>query len=218
MTASSIDGVLFDLDGTLLDSIDLILAGYRHCMEVHLGYAPPDERWLRGIGTPLRKQLADFAPAADQIEAMRDTFAEYVIANHDAMSCAYPGTVETVRALHERGLPLGLVTSKIRVGADRGLRLLGLEGVFGSLVCADTVERHKPDPLPVHQALGELGLAATRTIFVGDSTHDLQAGRAAGVQTAAALWGPFPEDVLQAEAPDYLLDHPSDVLPLVLGD
>jgi len=209
-----IDTVLFDLDGTLLDSIELILQSYRHTMQAHLGRTPPDELWLVGIGTPLRRQLAGFAQGSEQVEAMLDTFRNFNIENHDRMVRAYDGVAPTLDTLKSRGLKLGLVTSKVRVGADRGLRLCGWEEHFSAIVCSDDVDRPKPDPQPVLLALRRLGSLPGRSVFVGDSLHDMESGRQAGVRTAAALWGPFDRAHLAPSTPDFWLSEPGEVLSL----
>lgn len=208
--------VLFDLDGTLADTVELILRCYRHTMEVHLGATPPDERWLAGIGTPLTDQLRGFAGDSDEALAMARTYSEFQKTIHDQMVAPFPGAVEMVGALGKRGVAVGVVTSKRREVAGRTLARCGFANAYQVLVTADEVSRGKPDPEPVLLALDRLGLteAAGRSLFVGDSPHDLKAGRAAGTKTAAALWGPFEHDVLRAEAADFYLGEPGEVLSL----
>lgn len=193
---------LFDLDGTLLDSVELILESFRHTARVH--GAPPrsDAEWLAGVGRPLADQLRCLVTDGRPLEDLVATFREFNLARHDALARAYPGASEAVRALGARGVKLALVTSKLSHGTDLGLRLLGLEHAFGAVVCADHVRRGKPDPEPVRMALAQLGVEPRDAVFVGDSPHDMQAGRAAGVRTAAALWGPFGREALTPCEPD----------------
>jgi len=206
--------VLFDLDGTLLDSVGLILASYRHMMRTHHGHAPPDEIFRRGIGTPLRAQIAELARSEAELEPMLETYRTHCIDNHDALAGPFPGAVETVRALHGR-VQLAIVSSKRRFGVLRGLRLMGIEDAFEIIVGADDVTEHKPHPLPVLQAMAQLGAEPASSIYVGDSTHDMASGRAAGVRTAAALWGPFEREALARHEPTWWLDAPGDVLALI---
>ena len=112
------------------------------------------------------------------------------------------------------GRQTGLVTSKNRQGAIRGLKLVGLEALMDVLVCADEVNNPKPHPEPVEKAVGLLGADPGTTVYVGDSIHDMQAGRAAGVRTAAALWGPFGRGHLESASPDYWLVEPADLVRL----
>ena len=204
---------LFDLDGTLLDSVELILASYRHTALAHRGEAPDDAVWLAGLGTPLRTQLRHLSDDPAEIEAMAETYREHNLANHDRMVRPYDGVVEAVRALALRAT-LGLVTSKLRYGALRGLRVAGLEDAFAVVIGADDVDRHKPDPAPVLAAVERLGADPATTVFVGDSPHDMAAGRAAGVRTAAVLWGPFPREALEPHQPDRWLYTPQDLATL----
>ena len=203
---------LFDLDGTLLDSIALILASFHHTRRVHYGDALPDSTWLAGIGRTLWDVFADMADDAAQVDAMVATYRAHNLANHDAMVRPYPGVVEVVEALAARGARMAIVTSKVRVGAERGLTHLGLLERFPVRVCADDVVRGKPDPEPVRRALSALGSAPEDAVFVGDSPHDMEAGQRAGVATAAALWGPFERTVLEAHRPTRWLSHPADLL------
>jgi pyrophosphatase PpaX len=106
------------------------------------------------------------------------------------------------------------VTSKLRPGALLGLRAAGLEDAFDVVVGADDVQHHKPDPAPVLAALERLGADPTGTVFIGDSPHDMAAGRAAGVWTAAALWGPFARAALEPHRPDFWLAAPKDIARL----
>lgn len=205
---------LFDLDGTLIDSIDLILRSYRHTMKVHRGIEPPDDLWMKGLGTPLWVQFRHWTDDAGEIAAMVETYRAYNMEHHDTLARPYEGIAEAVRRLQESGRRLGLVTSKMRSGAIRGLRLLGLEEAFPVIVGADEVTNPKPHPEPVLRALDLLGAPAAGTVFIGDSRHDLECGRAAGVKTAAALWGPFDRAHLEDLTPDYWLEDPEDIARL----
>ena len=205
---------LFDLDGTLIDSVELILRSYRHTVEVHLGTVPPDEVWLQGMGTPLRRQMEGLTEDAEVVEAMINTYREYNREHHDALVSEFPGARRVVESLNRLGAKLGVVTSKFGRGARRGLAVCGMEGMFPVVVGADDVDRHKPDPAPVRLALERLGAEAGETIFIGDSPHDLAAGRAAGVSTGAALWGPIARRLLAPYEPDFWLERPGDIVVL----
>ena len=207
--------ILFDLDGTLIDSVQLILDSYRHTLAAH-GLPPvSDDEWLRGVGTPLSAQFAPWRDDQGTMEAMINTYREYNLANHDRMVREFPGVVEAVRGVRARGLKTGLVTSKARQGALRGLRLVGLDDAMDVLVCADEVRNAKPHPEPVETAVRLLQADASTTLYVGDSIHDLRSGRAAGVRTAAVLWGPFTRAHLAPGEPDYWLEHPKGLLSLL---
>lgn len=213
------DAVLFDLDGTLLDSIELVLASFHHTFDVHHLARPADAEILEGLGTPIEAVFARWSDEPVVVAAMIETYLAHNLAIHDSMVRSYPGVCELVHALRGDGARLGLVTSKRRPGALRGLRAIGLEACFEVLVCAGEAAHAKPHPEPVHHALASLGVAAERAVFVGDSTHDMESGRAAGVATAAVLWGPFTRAALAPTQPStfahdalelrrYLYDEP----------
>jgi pyrophosphatase PpaX len=207
--------VLFDLDGTLIDSLRLILDSYHHTLAQHGFPARTDSEWLKGVGTPLRVQLAEWQDDPGTLEAMIATYREYNLEHHDRMVTVYPGVLDAVREIKARGLQTGLVTSKNRHGALRGLSLVGLEALMDMLVCADEVTNPKPHPEPVLKAVSLLGADPATTVYVGDSVHDMDSGRAAGVLTAAALWGPFSRDQLESTKPDYWLEMQADLVRLV---
>ena len=212
---AAIQTVLFDLDGTLIDSIRLILDSYHHTLAAH-GIPPrTDDHWLRGVGTPLSVQFAEWRDDVGKLEAMVATYREYNLAHHDRMVTVYPGVVTALGAIRAAGRRTGLVTSKNRQGALRGLTLVRLEAMMDVLVCADEVTNPKPHPEPVEKAVALLGADPDTTVYVGDSIHDMVSGRAAGVRTAAALWGPFGREHLELAAPDYWLETPADLVTLL---
>jgi pyrophosphatase PpaX len=206
---------LFDLDGTLIDSVQLILDSFRHTLAAH-GLPPrSDDQWLSGVGTPLTAQFAEWKDAAGTMESLIETYRDYNLANHDRMVRGYPGVAEAVRAIRRTGRSAGLVTSKNRRGALRGLRLVGLEDAMDVLVCADDVVNPKPHPEPVEKAVRLLGADPTSTVYAGDSIHDLHSGRGAGVWTAAVLWGPFSRRQLEPAEPDFWIERPEELLSLL---
>lgn len=205
---------LFDLDGTLIDSIPLIMASFRHTMRTHLGAVPDDTVWRAGFGTPLRPQLRKFARDDDHASRMVDTYRAYADAHHDRLLKSYAGIDGALGALRGAGAQLAVVTSKTHALARRGLAGCGLNEYFGVLIGADDVHEHKPHPAPVLAALDRLSADPADTVFIGDSPHDIEAGRAAGVRTAAALWGPFPREALAQALPHHWLAAPACIAPL----
>ena len=214
MTRRRWRGVLFDLDGTLADTVDLILLSFRHTMREHLGEAPPDDHFLETIGTPLPKQLGDFARDETERLAMLDTYVRFQRSRHDGMVRPFPGAISVIHELRALGTRVGVVTSKGHRIARRTMEVCGLHRVVEFVVCGDQVEQGKPHPEPVLRAMDSLDLSARpeEVVFVGDSPHDLRAGRAAGTRTAAVAWGPLDRRVLEAEAPDFFLERMEDVL------
>ena len=206
---------LFDLDGTLLDSVDLILRSYKYMLKQYRGFEGSDEQWLAGLGTPLKSQLKQFTEDPDEVAAMIETYREYNHRHHDTLAKPYDGVVEEVRRIDALGKTIAIVTSKYRRGTMMGLKLLGIEDCIDFIVPADEVTNPKPHPEPVLRALELAQATPDETVFIGDSRHDMECGRAAGVKIAAVLWGPFDRAHLADLAPDYWLERPADLRLLV---
>jgi pyrophosphatase PpaX len=206
--------VLFDLDGTLVDTVPFILEAVRQAFAGY-GTCPSDAEWIAGIGTPLRTQLASFARRAVDVQPLFDRYRSYWIAHHDERTRAFPGAVETVASLAAAGHPIGVVTAKIEQGAYRTLRHTGLLPYVGAVIGADSCENAKPHPEPVLLALARLGAAPAAAVLVGDSPHDIAAAKAAGARAVAALWGACGRDALVAAGADDFLADVREVPALV---
>jgi pyrophosphatase PpaX len=217
MDKGRIRAVLYDFDGTLADSTELIMRSYRHTMATHLGQVPPDEDWLSGFGMTLESQLNRFARHPDEALAMLDTYRGFQDTIHDELLRPFPGAAETVAELERRGYLLAIVTSKHRRSALRGMELCGIVSHFDVIVTPEDVREPKPHPEPVLFALEKLGVRPEEALFVGDSPHDVAAGKAAGTRTAGVLWGPFPREALEKAKPDAFLETQADVLRLLEG-
>ena len=208
--------LLFDLDGTLIDSIELILGAKRHAFIGFAGHSPTDEEWRAGIGIPLETALRQFAPDEAEVERLFGRYREYQLEHHDQLVRTYEGIIEVVRACAESAHPMALVTSKSDWMAEKALVLVGLHELIPVIVGCDSCVNHKPHPEPVERALALLGSKADNALFVGDSPHDVQSGRAAGVYTVGVSWGAFTRDEMVASGADVVIDRPSE-LPGVLA-
>lgn len=203
------NAVLWDLDGTLADTVPLILASYRHAVTELRGEwdEAGQAAWREYIGRPLRDAVRDFGRDEAESEALLDAYVAFQNQAHDQMVTPFPGVHEIVTTLDVGGTPLALVTSKGRRMALRTLDVCGFSDVFPVVVTADEVSKGKPDPEPVMLALDQLDEGeAGSTVFIGDSPHDIVAGRAAGVVTVGVTWGAFPVDVLRASEPDHVVE------------
>lgn len=207
--------VLFDLDGTLIDSIDLIVKSAQFAF-ARCGLDCPSERdWLTGVGRPLPVMFGHFSPGNEpQLIA---AYREFQMANHDLLVRVYDGVPEMLAELAARRHPMAIVTSKTNVLALRGLVHTGIDQYFEHVVGMDSCERHKPHPEPVQIALDRLSRGPEGAWFVGDSVHDMESGNAAGVATVGALWGPFTAEDLASSRPRFLAPFPRDVVSLVNG-
>ncbi|MEP6493741.1 MAG: HAD-IA family hydrolase [bacterium] len=207
--------ILFDLDGTLIDSLELILNSARYAFNKLERVGPSDEEWLSGVGIPLVTMLRRYARDDADVTALLAAYREYQMANHDRLTRCYDAAVDTVRTLHERGHDIGIVTSKSESLALRGLAHVGLARYMDTIVGCDSCTRHKPDPEPVRIALHRLDCLPEHALFVGDSVFDVLAGNAAGVETAAALWGAATRAELEPGVPNAYLEHMSELPGLV---
>ncbi|MFI5239987.1 MAG: HAD family hydrolase, partial [Gemmatimonadales bacterium] len=167
--------VLFDLDGTLIDSIGLLLASVRHAFEGFDGRAPTEQQWVAGIGTPLATQLMAFCETDQQLEEVTLRYRTFQRAAHDRLTTAFPGTLEVLESLAAAGHPMGIVTSKSNEMMNRALDLTGIAPYMATTIGCDSCALHKPDPFPVRMALEELGYRPDEAVFLGDSPHDIHA-------------------------------------------
>jgi pyrophosphatase PpaX len=209
------EAVLFDFDGTLIDTGELILESFRHTTRTVLGRDMSDEDLLHDVGAPLRQQMERFAPGrGDEMVAV---YREYNHARHDDLARPFPGVEETLTVLKARGMPLGVVTSKGHVAVGMGRRLIGLDRFIDTVINADDVRIHKPEPYPLLFAAEQMGVDVTRCMYVGDSPHDMMSARRAGAVAVAALWGMFSRERLAEVGPDYMIAEIGEVLDLVDG-
>lgn len=198
---AGLKAILFDNDGTLVDTRELILANFREATREVLGREYSDEQYLAKVGTPINDQVKDFSSdAAVQDELVR-AFRASNAKLHDQMISAFPGTQEALMALKDAGFTMGLVTSKLRSVAWGGLQLLHIAPYMSCAAGAEDTTKHKPDPEPIVYGCQLLGVDPAECVYVGDAPFDLQAGNAAGCMTAAVTWGMFSEDALQAYNP-----------------
>ena len=207
--------ILFDLDGTLIDTIELILSSARYAFEGWHRGVPTDAEWVSGIGTPLVQQLRRYAADDAELAALLDRYRHHQREHHDRLTRCYSDVPGVVERLSRAGHRLAIVTSKATPIAHQSLAHVGLDGYFETVVGYEDTDRHKPNPEPVLEALTRLRVPTADAVFVGDSPHDIYAGRAAGVATVAALWGAFDRETLASAEPDHLIECASD-LPGVL--
>jgi pyrophosphatase PpaX len=206
--------LLFDLDGTIVDTIELIMGSMEYAFSEFEGPRPSREEWLEGLGIPLRTQLAARARSVEELDWMIAKYRLYQGEHHDRMTVLYPGMADVLRELRRRGHPMGIVTSKFHAGAVKALAHVECIDFFDVIVGGDTLERAKPDPDPVLHAIAELGVPAENAVMIGDSPHDIRAGRAAGARTAAVLWGPFTREHLQPAEPDRWVERVEGLLEM----
>lgn len=207
--------VLFDLDGTLIDSGPIILASMRHASVTVLGAEPDEEVVRSAIGGPgLVAQMRELAP--DRVDELVAAYRAHNEPLHDELE-AFDGVLELLPRLREQGRRLGIVTAKRRVTVALAFsRFPVLEELTDVLVGAEDTERHKPDPDPLLHALDLLEARPQDAAYVGDSPFDVRAARAAGVFAVAVGWGGIhPDERLLREEPDALVHSPEELLDVL---
>lgn len=204
--------VLFDLDGTILDSNELINASFEHTFKQY-NYSFTREEIIGFNGPPLVETFNTIDP--DRAELMIDTYREHNHAIHDKYVKLFPNVIETIETLKDNQINIGIVTAKMRAGVDIGLKLTGLDRYFETIVTVDDVVHPKPHPESVIRAMKELKGEPSTTLMVGDNYHDIQAGQNAGVMTAGVAWSLKGKDFLASYEPTYILDDMKDLLKIV---
>jgi pyrophosphatase PpaX len=202
--------VLFDLDGTVIDSGAIILASMRHAVKEVLGAEPPDELLMAAVGGPgLEAQMHALAP--DRVEELVDVYRAHNEPLHDGLVCC-AGIDGVLVRLKEEGRRLGIVTAKRRATVELAFAQVPLAHLFETVVGGDETERHKPDPGPLLLALDRLGVGADEAAYVGDAPFDIKAAKAAGISSVGVTWGGIhARERLEAEKPDALVDTPEEL-------
>lgn len=208
----SINTILFDLDGTLIDTNELIIASFNHTFN-HYQLNFTREEMIGFNGPPLRETFHQIDP--ERAENMIATYRKHNLAAHDSYVKAFPNVVETLEVLKNKQVKLGVVTTKMNQAVTMGLTLTGLDAYFDTVVTFDDVTNTKPHPEPVIKAMEELGADAASTLMVGDNYHDIEAGKNAGVKTAGVAWALKGKEHLLAYQPTYMLEDMSDLLTIL---
>ncbi len=206
--------VLFDFDGTLIDSGEIILASFRYATKTVLEQEIPDEVLAAAVGG---SNIYDQMRAFDEgrAEELVRVYREHNEPLHDEL-VAFEGIERLLERLKAEGRKLGIVTAKRRRTVDLAFSILPLERYFDTVVTADQTEHHKPHPEPVLTALERLGSKPEEAAFVGDSPFDMGAGKAAGVFTVAVSWGKIhPVERLLETGADVVVHSPEELLDVL---
>jgi len=205
--------LLFDFDGTLLNTNDLIIQTFMHVLEERFPgqYSPKD--CMNFIGPSLKETFEQITP--DEVDEMIEKYRQWNHANHDKLVAEYDAVVPTLEVLKEQGIRLAIVSTKKRDTIEKGLELMGAKHLFEFWVGVDDVKNVKPDPEPVLLAIEKLGVNKEDVMMIGDNYHDIEAGKKAGVKSAGVAWSIKGEAYLRQFNPDYILQHMTDLLTIV---
>lgn len=228
---------LFDLDGTLINSEDLILTSAMHAMSEVLGIEGNRSDFAQFVGIPLAVHLRQIAEVyfshrlsfkgkkAEDIDELRDqllaSYSSYCGEARPQLLKSYTGINELAEMLEGRNIPRGIVTSKRRVPAITDLGIFGLDTYFPVVVAADDLDKHKPDPEPLLYGMNLVGqkykveLEPKDCLYIGDSVFDLRAAHAAGMDSIAVTYGLFEQKILEKEKPHYIVENPNELIRIL---
>jgi pyrophosphatase PpaX len=206
--------VLFDLDGTVIDSGGIILASMRHATREVLGRVVADAELMRAVGGPgLEAQMAALDP--ERVDELVTVYRAHNEPLHEELVCC-TGMDKVLERLHAEGRRLGVVTAKRRVTLELAFEHVPVGHVFETMVGGDETERHKPDPEPLLLAAERLGVRPGEAAYVGDSPFDVRAAKAAGMGSVAVTWGRIHDrSRLEREQPDAIVDTAEELLAVL---
>jgi pyrophosphatase PpaX len=205
--------VLFDLDGTILNTNELIVASFLHTLEGETERAYTRNDIISNFGRSLIDQLREYTGQED-VERFILKYRTYNISRHDELITDFPYVNEVLDRLTAGGIKLGVVTSKVRRTTLMGLERFMLKDYMGSIITVDEVNDPKPHPEGIQKAMAELGADPATTLMVGDSQYDLLAAKAAGIKVAAVAWSEKGLDFLHQYGPDYVIHDMRDLIEL----
>lgn len=209
-------GILFDVDGTLIDTIPFIVETFQYVFAQHQITGVSEEHILASIGVPLEFYLSQFKQA--KTSAMTDTYIRFNERGLDYATAIFLGIPDMLADLRALGMPLSVVTSKRHASALNTLAVFGLDHSFDRVIAKEDTLQHKPHPAPLQFAMRQLGYTdPARVLYVGDSIHDIRSAKAAGCPACAVGWSRMPLDELKAERPLYWVDKPHQIVELAKG-
>jgi len=212
-----LSAALFDFDGTLVDTTEMIYQSMRHATTSVLGRDDfTREQLLANVGQPLPRQMQ--LMDAEKAELLLEAYRAHHEENHDALIAEFPGIAEALQRLRAAGVKVAVVTSKRRRSVEMALeKFPGLDLVVDRFVTVEDTEEHKPHPEPLLKGLELMGdIPKDQAVYVGDSPFDVQAAKAAGLTSVAVSWGAFSEDTLREAEPDYLVPDIDSVVNVLL--
>ncbi|NEW09547.1 pyrophosphatase PpaX [Paenibacillus sp. SYP-B3998] len=209
-----IQTVLFDLDGTIVDTNELIVQSFLHSLEGESPEPVTREMIIPNMGRPLVEQM-EFFSGRTEVEDLINKYRTFNLSKHDELVKEFPNVHAVMSKLHEKGYKIGIVTSKIRKTTLMGLKLCGLDTFISTIVTVEDVKEAKPNPEGIFAALEQLGSKAEEAIMVGDSHYDIEAAHNAGVTSVGVSWSWKGRSYLEGYKPSYLIDDMLELLPIV---
>lgn len=208
-----INTVLFDLDGTLINTNELIIQSFLHTLNHYYPEKYTRETVLPFLGPTLEETFSSIDET--RVEEMVQHYRAFNISQHDLLVTEFPYVNETLEALRDNGIKVGIVTTKVRLVVNKGLDLMKLHDLVDCVITLDDVSQAKPHPEPLQKAMEILQSKPEETIMVGDNHHDIEGGKNAKTFTAGVAWSAKGKAYLEQYHPDYMLETMKDLLDIL---
>lgn len=211
-----IDTILFDFDGTIMDTNDVILQSWQHTFRTLTGRDGDVATIIATFGEPLEKTMEKFFPN-EPLQNCLNIYRSWHYDNFTKLIKLFPGILELLEELKARGYKMGLVTSRLKHTTMLGVDKFELDRYFGYILTADDTDRHKPDPAPINITLEKLGSKPEQAIMVGDTMFDILCARNAGVPSVLVDWSiaVTQQQKTGPDAPDFIIKNADELLEIV---
>jgi pyrophosphatase PpaX len=207
--------LLFDLDGTLIDTNPLIVESFTHTFKVHFPEMKLSIEEIKTfIGPTLEQTFSRYVDTDVEVKAMMKTYRDHNLSNHEGNVHAYENVHETLTYLKDKGYNMAIVTSKMEDSAELGMKVTGVDQYFDILIGAHAVKEHKPHPEGIKKAI-KLFDNVDGVIMIGDNVSDILAGQNADVATAGVKWAFKGSEALESLNPDYMLENIKDLIAII---
>lgn len=210
-----IEAVLFDLDGTLINTNDLIIKSFKYTFSKNLNKEIKEEEIVQFFGEPLSVTMSKLDNK--NADKLLKTFREYNEAHHDMLTKSFDGVKEALITLKSSNIKLAVVTSKRKPMAERGLKLFNLYDYMDVLVTPESTVKHKPDGEPAALACSIMDVAPENAIMVGDSFFDILCGKNAGCKTCLVSYSEQPLEKVKGYHPDFIIDNLLELKDIIFG-
>lgn len=215
---SKIDTVLFDFDGTIMDTNDVILNSWQHTFRTLKNREETREKLVSTFGEPLEQTMRKFFPDIPTEKAI-EIYRSYHRDNFGELISLFPGMKELLMEVKQRGYKTGLVTSRLLNTTAQGLEKYGIGECFDAMVTAEDTTRHKPDPQPINVTLEKLGTAPENAVMLGDTVFDIMCAKNAGVKAVLVSWsvalGDKKPEELGDACPDHIIEKPEELWGII---
>lgn len=215
----SIRAVIFDFDGTIADTNQLVIDSWQHTYTTINGEPYPEEKIVRTFGEPLRASMIKAFPNHDTdevIQVYRD-FQMEETDNPEYELRLFPGMRKLLIELKEKGYKVGMVTSRTRDTCLRGMRRLDIEKYMDAIVTCNDTNKHKPDPEPARICLRELNAEPQEAVMIGDTMYDIKCAHNAGMKAVLVDWAVaiIDEDLSGPDKPEYIIEKAEDLFEVI---